>query len=159
MYILMGCWSCHGMKGGGHGQAAKGLTDHDERPIRSTDFRYDPLKAGRDPDAIVRSLLTGLNGAPTPAYAEAAILVPGDFVIEDVNLLGVLRPQDRETIDRFLQQSPSSQELAAMSDEERLSLRDRRIYDLAYYLLSMDRRKGFGFWLFRQRPEREARKP
>lgn len=159
MYILMGCWGCHGMKGGGGGYAAKTLEDNDGRPIRSTDFRYDPLKAGRDPEAIVRSTLTGLNGAPTPAYGDAAILVTSDFVVEDVNLLSVLRPQDRATIDRFLLQSPSAGELAAMSDEERRSLRDRRVYDLAYYLLSMDRRKGFGYWLFRRRPEREARKP
>jgi hypothetical protein len=146
------------MKGAGNGQAARGLKDHDERPIRTTDFRYDPLKAGRDPESIVQSLLTGLNGAPTPAYGEEAILVPSEFVIEDVNLLNVLTPEDRATIDRFLGQSPTSDALAAMSDEERLSLRDRRLYDLAYYLLSMDKRKGFGFWLFRERPEKEARK-
>jgi mono/diheme cytochrome c family protein len=159
MYILMGCWTCHGMKGAGNGHAAKGLTDNDGRPIRSTDFRYDPLKASRDPKAIVRSVLTGLNGAPTPAYGDAAILVTSEFVIEDVNLLNVLQPQDRATIDRFLKQSPSASELAAMSDAERGSLRDGRLYDLAYYLLSMDRRKGVGYWFFRQRPEREARKP
>ena len=159
MYILMGCWTCHGMKGAGNGHAARTLTDNDERPVRSTDFRYDPLKAGRDPEAIVRSVLTGLNGAPTPAYGDAAILVTREFVVEDVNLLSLLRPQDQETIDHFLRQSPSAGELAAMSDAERTSLRDRRVYDLAYYLLSMDRRKGAGYWLFRQRPEREARKP
>jgi len=159
MYILMGCWSCHGMKGAGNGHAAKRLTDNDERPIRTTDFRYDPLKAGRDPEAIVRSLLTGLNGAPTPAYADEAILVTSEFVVEDVNLLNLLQQQDRGLVDRFLLQSPTTGELAAMSDEERKSLRDRRVYDLAYYLLSMDRRKGLGYWLFRQHPEREARRP
>lgn len=159
MYILMGCWSCHGMKGAGNGHAARGLKDNDERPIRTTDFRYDPLKAGRDPEAIVRSLFTGLNGAPTPAYGDAAILVTSDFVVEDVNLLNVLQPQDRKILDRFLARSPSAGELEIMSVEERRSLRDRRVYDLAYYLLSLDRRHGASFRLFRQRPEREARKP
>jgi len=159
MYILMGCWTCHGMKGGGKGYAAKTLKSTDERPIRTTDFRYDPLKAGRDPEAIVRSLLTGLNGAPTPAYEDRAILVTRDFVVEDVNLLGRLTESDRENLDRFLEQSPSPEELVAMGAEESKRLRDRRLYDLAYYLLSLDRRKGAGYWLFRQRPELEARKP
>jgi mono/diheme cytochrome c family protein len=157
LYLLMGCWSCHGMKGGGKGYAAKTLKSTDERPIRTTDFRYDPLKAGRSPEAIVRSLLTGLNGAPTPAYDDRAILVTRGFVVEDVNLQQQMTEADRVNVERFLRESPSVDGLAAMSETERKGLRDRRLYDLAYYLLSMDRRRGAGYWLFRQRPELEAR--
>ena len=108
--------------------------------------------------AIVRSLLTGLNGAPTPAYDDRAILVTHEFVVEDVNLQRQMTERDRTNIDRFLEESPTADSLAAMSVDERKGLRDRRLYDLAYYLLSLDRRRGAGYWLFRQRPELEARK-
>jgi mono/diheme cytochrome c family protein len=159
MYLLMGCWKCHGMNGSGRGPSARDLKDDADRPIRSTDFRYDPLKGGRDAEAIVRSLLTGLNGAPTPAYEDSAILVPGDFVLEDPGLETRLTPLDRDSLEVFRRRAPSSQQLEEMDEEARKKLRDRRLYDLAYYVLSMDRRKAFGYRAFRQRPELEPRRP
>jgi cytochrome c oxidase cbb3-type subunit 2 len=143
IYALMSCGSCHGTDGAGHGPAARGLTDATSRPIRATDFRHDPLKGGRDPVAIVRTLWTGLNGTPMPAYGDAML-----FAREDV--------QDLEPLQSS---APSRAELDALDAPARDALRDRRLAALAHYVLSLDQRKGTKFKLFTQQPEREARRP
>ena len=80
LYLLLGCWRCHGVNGAGRGPSAATLTDDDERPIRSTDLRHDPFKGGRDTQAVVRTLLTGLNGSPMPAYGGAMLIAADDDV-------------------------------------------------------------------------------
>src|SRR4029078_3383739 len=66
LYTLLECWKCHGEKGDGRGPSAQGLGDDGGRRIHATDFRNDPLKGGRTPEAVARTILTGLNGSPMP---------------------------------------------------------------------------------------------
>jgi mono/diheme cytochrome c family protein len=158
IYALMSCWSCHGTDGAGRGPAARGLTDATSRPIRATDFRHDPLKGGRDAVAIVRTLLTGLNGTPMPAYGEAMLFARED--VQDLTpLTTALRPEEIQATAAYVQTSPSRAELDALDASALDALRDRRLAALAHYVLSLDQRKGAGFKLFTQQPEREARRP
>ena len=79
---VSGCETCHGDRGDGNGPSAATLTDELDRPIDVPDLRYDPLKGGRDVVAIVRTLRTGLNGAPMPSYDDAML-----FGAEDLETL------------------------------------------------------------------------
>jgi mono/diheme cytochrome c family protein len=157
LYLLLGCWRCHGVNGAGRGPSAATLTDENERPIHSTDLRYDPFKGGREAEAVVRTLLTGLNGTPMPAYGEALLVTredAGDRPPDEE-----LTPADRELLDEFVEASPTRATLEAMAEEARLALRDRYLGALAHYVLSLSRRRGAAYWLFREEPEREARLP
>ena len=158
LYLMLGCWRCHGMNGAGDGPSAATLTDDEERRIHSTDLRFDPFKGGRTPHDVVRALLTGLNGSPMPAYGDA-MLIASDDETGDLPADTDLDEGDGAAIARFLQESPSRSALGSMDDAERNALRDRRLAALAHYVLSLDRRRGAGYWLFRAEPEREGRSP
>src|SRR5262249_56949323 len=73
IFRIMECWACHGLDGSGHGTSAEGLVNEVGQTITPTDFRYAPLKGGREPADVVRTLLTGLNGTPMPSYGEAML--------------------------------------------------------------------------------------
>ena len=155
IFLLMGCWACHGVKGDGRGPSAKSLTDESGRRIRSTNFVRDPLKGGTDPQSVVRTLLTGLNGAPMPSYADAML-----FAREDVDPNSLEDRVESETIGRigrFLERAPTREDLDQLGDEARTQLRDERLASLAHYVLSLNQRRGFWFRLLAQEPEREAR--
>ncbi len=156
LYAMVGCWRCHGVSGAGNGPAGRTTTDEDGRRLRPTDFRYDPFKGGRTPEDVVRALRTGLNGTAMPSYDEAMLISsedPGDTA----SLGGRLDESLRSAVEAFRESSPTPQQLAAMDAAERAALRDRRLADLAYYVLSLERRRGAGYRLFRERPERELR--
>jgi len=70
-YQTAGCFNCHGTSGHGDGQSAQTLVDDWGRPIRPPDFTTRHLKGGTEPADIYRDLMTGINGTPMPAYAEA----------------------------------------------------------------------------------------
>jgi hypothetical protein len=128
------------------------------RPIRPPDFRYAPLKRGREPEAIVRTLLTGLNGTPMPSYGDAMIFARED--VSDLSLLGGRLP--RTAIDElhdFVRTVPTQAEVAALGERGQQELRDRRLEALAHYVLSLDRRASFWYFLLREQPEKEARSP
>ena len=156
LYLLMGCWSCHGQDGSGSGPSAPMLTDSDGRRIRTTDFRHDPLKGGHEPEDVVRTLVTGLNGAPMPSYADAVLFAcedfPGVSAFEDHLSTGEI-----DQLAAYVAAIACRADLKALAESERMTLRDRRLAALAHYVLSLDRRRTLGSWLFRQEPEREAR--
>ena len=145
LYRVLGCGSCHGENGSGRGPAAATLTDGGGRKIRTTDFRHDPLKGGSEPEAIVRTLRTGLNGAPMPSYEGATV-----FAREDLTEIDGLS-------DEFIRSVPSRTDLDAMSEAARIELRDERLGALAHYLLSLSRRHKVLSRLFHQEPEFEVR--
>jgi cytochrome c oxidase cbb3-type subunit 2 len=156
LYLLMGCWTCHGKNGSGHGPSAPMLTDSDGRRIRTTDFRHDPLKGGHEPEDVVRTLITGLNGAPMPSYADAVLFAcedfPGVSAFEDHLSTGEI-----DQLAAYVAAIACRADLNALAESDRTTLRDRRLAALAHYVLSLDRRRTLGSWLFRQKPEREAR--
>ena len=72
VYEKLGCAACHGPLGRGNGPSAATLVDNWGRPIRSQDLTIGfSYRSGSDPEAIVRRVLTGIDGTPMPSYAEA----------------------------------------------------------------------------------------
>ncbi len=170
IYLISGCWTCHGLDGDGRGPASATLVDELDRPMKLLDLRYDPLKGGRDLESVVRTLRTGLNGAPMPSYDEAMLFAAEDYPVDsvrptrDVELRAGsaahrLATADRELLIAFLDTAPDRQEIAASDETSLAALRDARLEALAAYVLSLDRRRGFAYRLFREQPELEGREP
>ncbi len=70
LYQMAECFKCHGAEGRGDGPSAPGLRDDWGYPTRPTDLTH-PLKHGATPEAIYKTLVTGLNGTPMPSYEGA----------------------------------------------------------------------------------------
>jgi hypothetical protein len=91
-----------------------------------------------------------------PAYGDALMIASEDS--GDTTSIQ-LSADEQQNVERFLRSSPSREQLAGMSLLERTALRDTRLAALAHYVLSLDRRKGLAYRLFREQPEQEARQP
>ena len=70
LYQKAECFKCHGTAGRGDGPSASDLKDYWGYPIRTADLTR-PLKRGSTPEAIYKTLVTGLNGTPMPSYEGA----------------------------------------------------------------------------------------
>jgi len=60
--------ACHGTAGNGWGPIAPSLTDDDGYPIRPADLTGPTWKGGCQGEDIYRSIMTGLDGTPMPAF-------------------------------------------------------------------------------------------
>lgn len=71
VYDRLKCANCHGWHGEG-GPGATNLRNDDGTLAEVTDFlRKDGLRCGDAPDRLYLTLMTGLDGTPMAAYAEA----------------------------------------------------------------------------------------
>ncbi len=70
LYQKAECFKCHGAEGRGDGPSATDLKDDWGYPIQATDLTR-PLKRGSAPEAIFRTMVTGLAGTPMPSYEGA----------------------------------------------------------------------------------------
>jgi mono/diheme cytochrome c family protein len=71
LYREMKCPECHGPAGRGDGDSAGSLKDDRGYPVRPADLARRPLKAGDGPEAIYRTLATGVGGTGMPSYLDA----------------------------------------------------------------------------------------
>lgn len=68
------CVQCHGSRGKGDGVLAKDLS------IKPADLTKRPLRSGSTPQDLVRTILTGLDGTPMPAY---------QFILDDEEIVHI----------------------------------------------------------------------
>ena len=71
VYRQMQCSACHGDEARGNGPLAQDLTDPTGTPIRPADLTTKSLKSGQGPQAIYRTIMTGLDGTPMPSYGDS----------------------------------------------------------------------------------------
>jgi mono/diheme cytochrome c family protein len=72
VYEDTGCISCHGDLGRGDGTSAPTLLDDLGHPIRPADFTQRwTFRGGPTREDIFRTMTTGLNGTPMPAFGDA----------------------------------------------------------------------------------------
>ena len=71
VFSNMQCAACHGESGKGDGPLAEELSDSEGVPIRPANLTKRPLKSGKNPEAIYRSVMTGLDGTPMPSYGDS----------------------------------------------------------------------------------------
>jgi cytochrome c oxidase cbb3-type subunit 2 len=70
LYQKAECFKCHGAEGRGDGPSGTDLKDDWGYPTSPTDLTR-PLKRGSTPEAIYRTVVTGLNGTPMSSYEGA----------------------------------------------------------------------------------------
>jgi mono/diheme cytochrome c family protein len=72
LYEETGCVRCHGTLGRGDGPSAPTLTDDWGHPIRAADLAQSwTFRGGSSREDIFRTMSTGFNGTPMPAFADA----------------------------------------------------------------------------------------
>ena len=71
LYEETGCARCHGTLGRGDGPSAPTLKDDYNHPIRAADLSQPwTFRGGPSRDDIFRTMSTGLNGTPMPAFVD-----------------------------------------------------------------------------------------
>lgn len=155
VYLLLGCWKCHGLDGSGRGPSARDLETDEGQRARPRDFRYDPFKGGRSPETVARAALSGLIGTPMPSHAEILVIPREaiDFYVESIPV------EARSDLEFFRRKAPAADHLLSLDDDAWLELQQENLVSLAHYVLSLDRRKSFDYRLFLQKPELEGRNP
>lgn len=147
LYVLMRCWSCHGMSGAGDGPSADTLEDSDGRPVEAYDFTSGQLRSGRHPVDIYRSFTTGVNGTPMPEFAEA--LVFGGDAFEDLSpFADVLADPEKVDLQAYLQAIPTAAAISGMTGAQQEAIASKRRWDLTAYVLSLSEGSAVGRYLF-----------
>jgi len=71
LYEKLGCAACHGTAGRANGPSAAGLVDDWGMPIRPANLTQGwAYRGGHDARSIMLRMLTGIDGAGMPSYAE-----------------------------------------------------------------------------------------
>ena len=68
IYLRLECNKCHGDDGSGDGRGAADMKDSIGRPIGPNELIRGVFRAGDSHEALYRTLITGFNGTPMPAY-------------------------------------------------------------------------------------------
>ncbi|MBI3321771.1 MAG: c-type cytochrome [Candidatus Omnitrophica bacterium] len=72
IYEQLGCAACHGHTGRANGTSAAGVVDDWGMPIRPANLTQGwAYRGGNDPRSVMLRVLSGLDGAGMPSYAEA----------------------------------------------------------------------------------------
>jgi mono/diheme cytochrome c family protein len=80
-YERIECWQCHGRSGRGEGTSAPTLSDDWGHPVRALDLTKNwRFTGGGTVEDIYRTLRTGLDGTPMPAFSD---LVDAGFMTDD----------------------------------------------------------------------------
>jgi mono/diheme cytochrome c family protein len=94
LYVDTGCVKCHGTLGRGDGPSAPTLVDDLGYPIRAANLAHSwTFRGGSSREDIFRTMSTGFNGAPMPAFDES-LSVEQRWAITDfiVSLSGTSGP-------------------------------------------------------------------
>jgi cytochrome c oxidase cbb3-type subunit 2 len=71
LYVELQCGKCHGDDGSGQGWGTEeDFTDALGRIAKPRDLRTGIFRSGRTPSDLYRTLVTGLDGSPMPAYED-----------------------------------------------------------------------------------------
>ena len=136
LYVLMRCWTCHGIRGDGNGPAAGTLRDDAGRPIAAQDFTTEPLRSGGTALDVFRTFTTGLNGTPMPSYDEA-LLAGRDVFVDLGDYATVTTPAEQAELRAFIDRLPLTDEIWALSDEDRRAWAAQLRWDLVGFVMSL----------------------
>jgi cytochrome c oxidase cbb3-type subunit 2 len=147
MYVLLQCWTCHGMDGTGDGPAADTLEDDEGNPSIAYDFTRQTMRAGNRSIDIYRTYASGVNGTPMPSYDEGIIV--GRDGYEDLSTFEpVMSAEGMRELRRFVGEMPLTEELWALPDEERRGWAVERRWELVAYVESLSTAETFWRYLW-----------
>ena len=153
VYAALRCAQCHGPLGRGDGPSADELTDDWDREIIPYDFTQGGYKAGSAPIDIYRTLATGLNGTPMPAFERDIVLFPGGPEIDIGSMSEGFDPAIIQQLRPFVDAQPTASQIGAMSEAEAERLAEDRMWALVHYVRSLDRPESLFQRLFRGKPD------
>jgi|GEM_PF-271291 len=153
IYMLMECWACHGGKGKGNGQSGKTLKDDWGAKIRPWDLTGSRYKAGHDAQSLFRTITTGLNGTPMPAYALDGFLIGGGVDVEPAKYQEAYKAPEIEALRDWLQIQPTEARIQGMPEEKRNAIAEHRKWALVAYIQSLVRHPGFFSRMFTENIE------
>lgn len=136
MYVLMQCWTCHGVRGAGDGPAAAALVDDAGQPIQAYDFTGGTFRSGGRPIDVFRTFTTGVNGTPMPAYEEA-LLVGRDAFSDLRPLRPALGATGAVKLRAWLAAMPTTEAIAALPPNEQARRSSRLRWDLVAFVMSL----------------------
>ena len=95
LYDETGCVGCHGTLGRGDGPSAPTLKDDWDHPIRPADLTQSwTFRGGSTREDIFRTMSTGFNGTPMPAFVDA-LTAEQRWAITDLHRLALGRRRAR----------------------------------------------------------------
>ncbi|MFQ5889377.1 MAG: c-type cytochrome [Gemmatimonadota bacterium] len=153
VYVMLKCWDCHGSLGRGDGPSAAELTDDWGERIKPYDFTRGGYKNGSAPSDLYRTLVTGLNGTPMPAFERDIVAFPGGAKVDVGPVREAVDAESLPELEAYLAGQPTAAELEAMPEAALEELVQRRLWALVYYVRSLNRPKGAFYWLFGENPE------
>jgi cytochrome c oxidase cbb3-type subunit 2 len=100
IYEKAQCAECHGEGGRGDGPSAPTMKDDRGLPIAVPDFTRWPLKRAYEPQALFKTIATGLSGTPMPSYSDA--LEPDEIWALVRYLESLAPPQHRRSLGQLV---------------------------------------------------------
>ena len=147
MFMTLDCWTCHGPKGLGNGNASNGLRDGWGNPIRPMNLTSMQYKGGADAKNIYRTIHTGLNGTPMSAFG-GAFGFGGDKVLNTNALATSYSKAEIEALQAYMASQPTAAAVSAMSADAKTELTQRRKWALVHYVRSLQHKPSLVNWLF-----------
>ncbi len=147
VFMVMECWACHGGSGKGNGKSAQGMLDDDGNKILPWDLTRFRYKAGNSPEALYRTISTGLNGTPMPAFSGVFLYEGGH--LDAAKYSEEYGENDIQTLRKYFQAQPSLSAIETMPEAARLALEERRKWALVHYVGSLPKKPNlFLRWLW-----------
>ena len=144
LYLVFGCWRCHGVDGKGGGDALPGLRWND-RPVKSIPAlqRREQYLCGGDKLSVYRVIHLGL-GSPAsimPAYGDFAEQMGRPEKVDEADytrsLEGKATPEELAAVKAFYLAQPPLSEVRTQRPAARRTRGGGFVWDLAHYVLSL----------------------
>lgn len=146
VFMALDCWTCHGPRGKGDGNAAKGLKDSWGNDIRPMNLTYTEYKSGADARNIYRTLHTGVGGTPMSAFG-GAFGFGGDRPLNTEALATAYSKSEIDALRAYLASQPSAEAFRALEPARKQALTERRKWALVHYVRSLQKKPGILGWL------------
>lgn len=144
-FMLLDCWTCHGPRGKGNGNAAKGLVDGWGNPIKPHNLTRTSYKNGATAEDIYRTIHTGLNGTPMSAFG-GAFNYGSDRAVNEKALETAYSREEINALKAYLAVQPSQEALRSLNEGSRENVIQRRKWALVHYVRSLQK-GGVVRWL------------
>jgi mono/diheme cytochrome c family protein len=136
VYRALQCWQCHGAGGEGDGPLSKVLKDEWGDPIKPRRFSRPKYKCGAGERDLYRTIHVGLAGTPMAPYA-GSLLYAKETADGVGNFRSAIGAPAVEELRDHLAAQPDAAALAAMSEDERRALVERRTWALVRHVRSL----------------------
>jgi mono/diheme cytochrome c family protein len=140
LYLVFGCWQCHGMDGRGGGAAVKTMR-WNGAPVRALlPLGPGPRLCGGDAEAIYRRLDLGIVGSSTlmPAYGRFAQYmsrpVEGDPASWARSLAGRVPEAELAAVRAFYRAQPTKDQVLGLPENARRTRAARFLWDLVHHV-------------------------